>query len=241
MPAQSPKRKQLFPPLKWLLFPLLLYAALAYFAAPFLWRKYEAYLAHPASGLRSTTPAGIPGDPINIALIGSSADIDGLMAAAGWYRADPIGTLTSLRLARSILFGTAYNTAPVSTLLYQGRRQDRAFEKPIGNDADRRHHVRFWQSQPAQATGAQLWYGAASEDIAVGLNHLTGQLTHHIAPNIDSERDRLLADLTATRRIGAITWQTGIGAVALGHNGEYDRFFTDGKLALAIIVPTPGP
>jgi hypothetical protein len=38
--------------------------------------------------------------------------------------------------------------------------------------------------------------------VAVGLNHLTGQFTHHIDPDIDRERDALIADLTATGQLG---------------------------------------
>ena len=42
-----------------------------------------------------------------------------------------------------------------SNLYYDGRRQDHAFEKPVGDSADRRHHVRLWQvlQQPFEWIG----------------------------------------------------------------------------------------
>jgi len=233
MPAGLPKGKSLSALAKVLALALVFYAGLSYVTLPFLWRSYETRRPPAVADLRATTTAHIPGDPINILLAGTAADLDAAMAAAGWYRADPITLRTSLLLVRSIVLGRPYDTAPVSTLLFQGRPEDRAYEKPIGNDADRRHHVRFWR---AVAGNDAIWYGAASEDVAVGLNHLTGQFTHHIAPDIDQERDGLLADLQKARRIGPIGWQTGIGPTILAHNGEYDRFFTDGRQAFATLV-----
>ncbi len=43
--------------------------------------------------------------------------------------------------------------------------------------------------------GAPLWLGSASFDKGVGLSHDTGQITHHIGPDVDAERDNLIADL----------------------------------------------
>ena len=39
--------------------------------------------------------------------------------------------------------------------------------------------------------------GAATFDRGVGLSRYTRQVTHHIAPDVDAERDTLLADLAA--------------------------------------------
>ena len=41
---------------------------------------------------------------------------------------------------------------------------------------------------PATAIGAE---GGATFDERVGLSHTTGQITHHIAPDVDTERDHL--------------------------------------------------
>lgn len=216
---------------------LLAYVALAYFILPAGWHFYETHRAPGPEVLRTVTTIGIPGDPPNVALSGSQADLDRIMARAGWFRAEPITLASSLGIARSILFGSPDNQAPVSTLMFRGRPQDLAYEKPITLDADRRHHVRFWRVSQPDAPGPPLWYGAATEDVAVGLNHLTGQFTHHIDPDIDRERDALIADLTATHLLGPVTEAPGIGPVKRGRNGEYDLFFTDGLIKRATILP----
>ena len=91
------------------------------------------------------TREGIPGDPINVGLVGSQDDVLCAMHAAGWYPADPVTLRTSIAIVGSVLLDRPYRTAPVSPLFFQGRREELAFEKPIGNSADRRNHIRFWQ------------------------------------------------------------------------------------------------
>jgi len=228
-------------PVRIVLVILGLYLGLAYVILPRLWHMYETQFPPATPLLRTVTAIGVPGDPLNIGLYGSQPDLMQIMERAGWMRADPLTWRTGLGISRSIVFGTAYDHAPVSTLYFMGRPQDIAFEKPIPPDADRRHHVRFWQMPQTDARGQPLWYGAATMDVAVGLNHLTGQLTHHINPDIDLERDGLLADLAATGLLGRITDIAARGAVARGRNGEGDIFFSDGLLRTAPILAAPAP
>jgi hypothetical protein len=39
-----------------------------------------------------------------------------------------------------------------------------------------------------------FWLGAATFDTRVGFSHTTGQVTHHIGPDVDAERDRYRTD-----------------------------------------------
>ena len=115
------------------------------------------------------------------------------MRDAGWSPADPVTLRSSARSAGSVLARRAYPTAPVSDLYYDGRRQDLAFEKPSGKSARTRHHVRFWKALDSGDDGLPVWLGAAVFDDGLGVNHYTGQITHHTAPDIDAERDLLMA------------------------------------------------
>jgi hypothetical protein len=117
-----------------------------------------------------------------------------------------------------------------------GRRQDLAFEKPVGKNARHRHHVRFWKSAELGRAGVPLWIGAATFDRSVGLSHRTGQITHHIEPDIDAERDELIHDLRAAGWLTLLFQVTGVGATVLGHNGGGDRYFTDGELTVGVIA-----
>jgi len=195
---------------------------------------------HPAvtNGPRITaTGSGNPGDPVNLSFVGSQSDLVGAMLAAGWYPADPITLRSSLHIAESTIFHHPYDDAPVSNLFLFGRKEDLAFEKPAGNDARRRHHVRFWQVAAVADSGKPYWLGAITFDRSVGFSHTTARITHHIAPEVDEERDGLIADLQRVGRISSIDWQDGFQNPPEGRNGEGDPWKTDGRLAVITLVP----
>src|SRR4029078_7383185 len=82
---------------------------------------------------------------VNLALVGSESDLIHAMVAATWYPADPITFRTSVRLAVDSVLHRPDDDAPVSTLELFGRKQDLAFEQPVGDSPRQRHHVRFWK------------------------------------------------------------------------------------------------
>jgi LssY-like putative type I secretion system component LssY len=145
------------------------------------------------------TAQDIPGDPINVGLIGSKREVLCAMQAAGWYPADPVTLRSSIEIAGSALLDRPYPQAPVSPLFYLGRREDLAFEKPVGESADRRHHVRFWEVLEQGQEKRPVWLGDATYDRGVGVSRYTGAVTHHILADIDAERDLLATDLEAAR------------------------------------------
>ena len=124
----------------------------------------------------------------------------------------------------------------MSALLLFGRRQDLAFEKEVGTNAQQRNHVRFWRTELQSADGQPVWIGAATFDRGVGLSHTTGQITHHIAPDIDAERDALMHDLAVAGQLTAAYDVTGIGPTLDGRNGGGDRYFTDGELTVGVLA-----
>ena len=165
---------------------LVAYAATAYEFIPSAWRLVER--RHPAldaATTRAFTSAGIPGDPLNVAFIGTEDDLQRVLWAAGWYPADPITLKSSLRIGLDSVRHKPYPDAPVSSLFVNGKRQDLAFELAEGGNPSKRHHVRFWLEEPRDMLGRTLWLGAASYDSGVGFSHTTGQITHHIAADVD--------------------------------------------------------
>lgn len=214
---------------------LLGYLAIAYVAAPEFWWFRDGGLSRLA--MRTTTTDGIPGDPINVGLVGAKEDVLQAFAAAGWRPADAITLKTSLEIGLSVVLGLSDPNAPVSTLIYDGRRQDLAFEKLVGESADQRHHVRFWQSDPLTPGGdGPLFLGAASFDRGVGFSHDTGQITHHIGPDLDAERDFVIRDLDAAGGIRSTYEVPGSGATDSGRNGGGDPYFTDGKVLVGVLA-----
>jgi hypothetical protein len=216
---------------------LVLWAGVAYWLAPSLWRHYERQRGLEGRPMLTTTATGAPGDPINVGLEGEDGDIDCAMRAAGWRPADPVRFGTSVHIALSVVARRAYPTAPVSPLFYEGRRQDLAYEKAAAQSPSRRHHVRFWRALAAGDFGAPVWLGAATFDRSVGLSHRTGEITHHIAADVDAERDLLAADLAQGGHVAATYQISGVGPTLNGRNGGGDRYFTDGEVLVARLRP----
>ena len=136
------------------------------------------------------TKTGIPGDPINVSLIGTEAELKRIMLAAKWYPADPLTLRSCLKIADASVLKRPYADAPVSNLYLFGRKEDLAFEQPVGPNPRQRHHVRFWHPEKTTPT-AGPWIGSAVYDRRVGLSRTTGQITHLTAADIDAERDYL--------------------------------------------------
>lgn len=236
---QRPHRKRFRRFLRGLVLLVLVYGAAAYLAIPEIWRVVNDVASGPSNEMVTRTPDGTAGDPINVGLVGSKQDVLRAFAAAKWDTADPITLKSSLEIGGSVLFDHPYPDAPVSTLLFEGRQQDLAFEKPVGSSADQRQHVRFWQTPEVDSNNRPLWLGSASFDQGVGFSHDTGQVTHHIGPDVDAERDKLIADLERAGRIGSTYEIEGVGATRDGRNGGGDLYFTDGKARVGVLRPLP--
>jgi len=146
-----------------------------------------------------------------------------------------------LRIAASTVSDLSYKSAPVSDLYLWERKQDLAFEQPVGNSARRRHHVRFWRSREVDEQGNPLWLGAATYDSGIELSHTTGLITHHIAPAVDADRDKLLRDLLHFGQIAQVFCIDPFQQQRTGHNGGGDPYYTDGRLLIGVLVPTEGP
>ena len=90
------------------------YGVLAYLVLPAIWQHYEHNPKLATSPKVTRTAEGIPGDPLNLGLVGTRSEVVQALLSAGWYPADPITVKTSVGIARSVLFKHAYPTAPVS-------------------------------------------------------------------------------------------------------------------------------
>ena len=212
------------------------YVFLAYVLLPLLWTHHEHEPGLAALPMVTRTGSDIPGDALNVGLVGSKEDILRAMHAAEWFPADPITLRTSIEIVGSVVLDRPDQDAPVSPLYYQGKKEQLAFEKPDGRSADKRHHVRFWLVLDKGTDGRPVWLGSVTFDRRVGLSHDTGQVTHHIGPDIDAERDLLTHDLRNAEMVQSVFQISGIGPTLLGRNGEGDPYYTDGEIDIATLV-----
>lgn len=216
---------------------LVTYLGLAYIVVPMFWRRYERH--HPwldeAPGI-TLTKNGIPGDPLNVALVGDEAEVKAIMAAAGWDAAAALGLRSDLEIAVDTVLKRPDVDAPVSNLYLFGRKEDLAFEQPVGGNPRQRHHVRFWRCPNEDSSGRPAWIGSITYDERVGFSHTTGQITHHIAPDVDAERDRLFQQLQNTGKLAQTEIIDDFHPVREGRNGGGDPWRTDGRLFLGVIA-----
>jgi hypothetical protein len=219
----------------------VLYYVVAYMILPRLWVHHEHQPGLEAHGSVTETEQGIPGDPLNVGLVGDKTDVIRALHLAGWYPADPITLESSIAIVASVALDRPDTEAPVSPLFFDGRQQDLAFEKQIGTSADRRNHVRFWQVLEKGAEGRPVWLGSASEDAGVGLSRDTGQVTHRISPDVDAERNLLIGELVAAKVVTTLYSVSGVGPTINGRNGEGDRYYTDGEIHFAVLSPNADP
>ena len=236
LPAKKRSRKKRF--VAFLLVGILVWLGLAYIVVPAAWKRY----AHRHSAFEDIpgvtyTADGIPADPINVALVGTKAEVMKIMLAAKWYPADPLTLRSSLEMAEAAVFKREYEDAPVSSELLFGRKQDLAFEQAVGDNPRHRHHVRFWESDKRGPDGRPIWVGAAVYDERVRLSHTTGQFTHQTAPDVDAERDFLFKDLEQTGDLAEVVIVDGFHKVLEGRNGEGYPWHTDGNLYEGVIKP----
>ena len=222
----------------WVLIVVIAWLATSYVILPAMWRHYEHHPELATAPKTTLTKDGIPGDPLNFALVGTQDQVIHSLTAAGWLPADPVTLKSSVAIAESVLLHRSYPEAPVSPLLVFGRKQDLAFEKPFGKSPKERHHLRLWKSDEHGRNGRPMWLGAVTFDRSVGVSHYTGQITHHIDPDVDEERDDLIAGLVSAKQVETEYEVTGVGLTTTGRNGGGDWYYTDGEMAVAVLSPT---
>lgn len=214
---------------------LAAWTVLAYLALPQFWR-HEAQKGLAGRPMVTRTSADIPGDPLNFGIVGSDAEIVCAFNNAGWSAANPVTLETSLAIVGSVALRRPYPAAPVSPLFYDGRREDLAFEKAEGDSADRRHHIRLWRVLQSGDEQRPVWLGSASFDRSVGLSRYTLQVTHHIAPDLDAERDFVAQQLAGVGMVEKAYEIAGVGPTLNGRNGGGDPYFTDGEALVVVLA-----
>lgn len=241
--------------LPWILAVAVTYGVAAYVVLPRVIRLGLRVVQRTRVPEYTTAGDGLPGDPVNLALIGTLAELRAAFAALGWTEADRLGLASSWRMAVAFLLNRSYPSAPFSTLYLFGRRQDIGFQKAIDGSPRKRHHVRFWSlnlSRVESTLGTPafwlktdrppddqpaLWVGAATRDTGFSLTWLSFQITHATAADTNAERDLIIADLTDSRLIGPV--QSYDESAALPHK-RVNHYHFDGDVSVASLTIQAG-
>ncbi len=177
-------------------------------------------------------------DIVNLAFLGSRAQLTQAFAAAGWAQADAPCRKTRTQALYAFNAMRAYAAAPVSALLYKGTLPELVFEKSL-NTITKRHHIRVWYA--GVVDGHELWLGAATHDTGAAFNVHSFSFTHKIDQNIDDERDKITTDL---RFAGCVDSEMRVDRPSAASGVLDGGTFTDGAatvLALTECKPSPAP
>jgi hypothetical protein len=198
------------------------------------------------------TGDGLPGDPVNLVLIGTLQQLRAAFATSAWSEADRLSLTSSWRMVRAFVLNSPYPTAPFSTLYLYGRGQDIGFQKAIDNSPRKRHHIRFWALNLARAEATVgtasfwlntdrpphhervLWVGAGTKDIGLSLTQLTFQITHATDSDTNAERDYIIAELQENRVIEDVNSYRSGQHLALE---PVNHYITDGEITVAKLAP----
>ncbi len=177
---------------------------------------------------RSENRAGtVLGDPFNVLLLGTAAEIDSAFRAVGWLPTQKRSFLTVTREVTAAIASRPAMTAPVSTQYFEGRHQDLAYEL-AGPNVRIRHHIRIWLLDSLSL----VWVGAANKDVGVIFKPWEPQATHRIESHIDWERDRVVHDLEASGCGDLLDYMHLPGAVTEARNVSGQRVVSDGRTAV---------
>ncbi|MCP4617442.1 MAG: hypothetical protein GY844_13540 [Bradyrhizobium sp.] len=236
--------------LPWILAVAATYGIAAYVILPNAIRLGLKVLQHRRVPSYTITSDGLPGDPVNIALLGTHQQLREAFAAIGWAEADKLSLASSWGMVRSFVLNSPYPTAPFSTLFLFGRGQDIGFQKAIDNSPRKRHHVRFWalsQKRAAESWGSMefwlntqrpppdetvLWIGAGTRDTGLSFTRLSFQITHATDSDTNAERNFIISDLRSNRSIrNEQVYQAGEKLTE-----RVNHYVTDGEIILAVLV-----
>lgn len=180
--------------------------------------------------LYSETLTGSRMEPINFIYVGNEAQIIGIFAKHGWYRADKSTVSNTLKAIAVGFQGKQYLTAPVTPSYLNYQPESLAFQHPTSTHSlKQRHHTRIWRTNYVLADGRQIWVATASFDQGIEFVGAARLPTHHIDPNIDGERGFIINSLNITANFVVVV------PPELGKNASGDGFFTDGKAELVYL------
>ena len=241
MPEANPEKQRAFP--NWARIALgaaLAYFLVAYVILPRLWKHHEMRHAVFDDSPRVThTASGIPGDPLNIALVGTKEEVIHAMIAAKWDPADALTFRSSVRIAW-IRFCENRMTRLPSVIFIFSEGKKIWHLKSLSGTVRKSAITCASGKWPRRTDDRPAWIGSAAYDIGVELSRTTGQVTHHISPDVDAERNLLVADLTKATA-AQVDWLDKFHTQLEGRNGGGDPWRTDGRLAIVILPATQAP
>ncbi len=175
---------------------------------------------------------GNPGDMVNFAIVGTEDQVRKAFTAAGWTGVDKTTQDAIVHGLIATLSHEAYTEMPMSVLYLFGRPQDLSYARadPLAVAAIR-HHLRVWRSTET-VDGKPLWVGSATHDNGFEKDQRNGNVTHHIDPNIDEERDFIEQSFADAGAITGAAYVTPSNPLKTALTATGGSFHSDGRIVV---------
>jgi len=175
---------------------------------------------------------GNPGDMVNFAIIGTQDQVQKAFTAAGWTGVDKTTQDAIVHGLLATLSHEAYTEMPMSVLYLFSRPQDLSYARadPLAVAAIR-HHLRVWKSTE-MIENKPLWVGSATHDNGFEKDQRNGDVTHHIDPNIDEERDFIEQSFAAAGVMSGAAYVTPANPLKTAVTATGGSFHSDGRIVV---------
>lgn len=171
---------------------------------------------------------GLPGDPLNLVIVGHPEAVRAALRGAGWTEV-PTSLRGSLWAGLKEFFTGRPVAAfpPMNDYRLRGRRQNMNWAMPV-RFLQERHHFRLWKSGTVDRSGREFWWGSANYDQRVRWR----DLSHVPDPDANKERDFIASTLMNSPRQRGIVILPAPQVPAEGENDKGYPFRTDGRVAV---------
>jgi hypothetical protein len=179
---------------------------------------------------RSTTTKHVDADLFNLIFRGSREQVQAGFREAGWHNSDPVSKHSFEHNLYALLNNSGYAQQPMTTFLLEGKPEDMNWQKGL-NSYGRRDHLRIWQ-WPGEATTNSVWLSSSTHDTSAILSVKYHGFVHHISPNIDDERSKVIRDLNFAGCVSSVSYVARPGIATITQNSTGDAVRTDGSIAV---------
>ena len=179
---------------------------------------------------RTTTTKSVSADLINLVFLGSRQQVQAAFLEAGWHTSDPVSKRSFARSLYALLNNSGYAQQPMKTFLLDGKPQDMSWQKGL-NDYGRRDHLRIWE-RPIEGSIDSAWVSSSTRDTSAILSVKYRGFLHHISPDIDEERAKVIRDLKFAGCISSVSYVARPESPTFTQNSTGDWMRTDGSIAV---------
>ncbi|HZD32777.1 MAG TPA: LssY C-terminal domain-containing protein [Candidatus Angelobacter sp.] len=179
---------------------------------------------------RTTTLKSVDADMINLVFLGSRQQVEAAFREAGWKGSDPVSRRAVMRGFYALLNNSGYAQQPMKSFLMEGKPENMNWQKGL-NSYGRRDHLRIWEWTPEGAT-EPVWVSSSTHDTGAILSVKYKGFVHHISPDIDNERAKVIRDLNFEGCVQSVSYMARPGVATMTQNAIGDLVRTDGSVAV---------